>query len=75
MPEISQDQLNHLVNALPVAEYPCGSILVHQGDLQNKEAMNRQFPFLQNIVRSALESNLATGQMDMALFRSSGPKL
>ncbi|MBN2658924.1 MAG: Crp/Fnr family transcriptional regulator [Spirochaetales bacterium] len=48
--------------------------LLLEGDMQNEEEMNRKFPFLQDIVRSALESNLASGQMDMALFRSSSPE-
>jgi len=48
--------------------------LLLEGNLQNEEEMNKRFPFLQNILRSALETNLASGQMDMALFRSSSPE-
>lgn len=48
--------------------------LLLEGDLQNEEEMNKKYPFLQNIVRSALESNLSSGQMDMALFRASNPE-
>nr|WP_246433984.1 Crp/Fnr family transcriptional regulator [Spirochaeta isovalerica] len=48
--------------------------LLLEGDLENEEEMNRKFPFLQDIVRSALESNLSSGQMDMALFRASSPE-
>ncbi|KGE71892.1 Crp/Fnr family transcriptional regulator [Spirochaeta lutea] len=47
--------------------------LLLEGDLTNEDEMNRRFPFLAEITRSAMEENLAAGQEDLATFRSSNP--
>lgn len=136
-PELPEEQLRQLVEALPARSYPRGALLVRQGeaapecyfvlsgclrlffadetgvehtsdfisegqslviyesykqqrpspysvecleeclllegDLEHEEEMNRRFPFLNGITRSAMEENMASSQEQLATFKSSPP--